>query len=192
MVRDKAAEKALKNLPWPDRTGPFWKACNATEQLLEETVADAGSAVLDEQVLDRDKSDVALRSALGRVQSFLRHGVLDRVRTEASLSSVWGENLPRAIRSYGRHGGGDLSQFTHGVQQEMQRAWQPEAVDSYGLGRVFPNFGRLEESVDAVIGCGWPAAPDTLESHALPGPEKARERVARLFLYTLLRTGGPQ
>ena len=192
MVRDKAAEKRARNLAWPSRSEPFWRASNALEALLTETIQDAGSVVNNEQLLDWDTADTALRRALGRVQSFLRYNVLDRVRQEAFHTTVWGEDLPRTILSYGRYAGGEISAAAHRIQEEMHKAWRSQAANEYGLHSLFPDFGRLEESVAAVVGCGWPTAPAALESQALPSGQKACERIARLLLFTLMRRGGGQ
>ncbi len=192
MVRDKAAEKRARNLPWPGQTEPFWRAANALEVLLSETIQDAGSAVNVEQLLDWHAAGAALRRALGRVQSFLRYNVLDRLSHEAFSTTVWGQGLPRTIQTYGRYAGGGSAAAARRIQQEMYRAWNPAAANEYGLKSLFPDFGRLEASVAEVVGCGWPSAPATLEPQALPSEQKACDRIARLLLFTLLRRGGGQ
>lgn len=190
MIRDKSAEKNTRLMAWPDRNGPYWQGVSAVDALLTETVSDAGGKSLDVPPLEFDRAEAALRNALGRVDSFLRHSVLDRVREEAFVESQWGANLPAAIRSFGKFASNGISSFAGDVQREMQNSWKPLAANGYGLAHVFPDLKDLKSDMNSIIRCGWPMAPSDLGGDALGGPEAMKRRVARLLLFTLLSRGG--
>ncbi|MBI1789880.1 MAG: hypothetical protein HYR60_20310 [Acidobacteria bacterium] len=189
MTRDKAAEQSARNLPWPDERSPYWQAASSVHALLAETVQETGGSV-QAAAIPRETARDVLSRALARVSTFLGKSVLDRLAKEAFPVRVWGENLVRSISTYSRFEQVRASALAHDLQGEMGRAWAPVAAGEYGLSHVFPQIPASLTSVDAIVRCAWPSAPDDLDRASLGTAEGLRKRIARLLLFTLLRHGG--
>jgi hypothetical protein len=72
----------------------------------------------------------------------------------------------------------------------MGRAWAPPAAGEYGLSHVFPLASASLTSIDEIVQCAWPAAPDDLDRASLGSADTLRKNISRLLLFTLLRHGG--